>query len=185
MPDQSFETRVRLLHGDGRGYWSVERVFVLGPHHTLGDLAIAIESEFDRDEQETHWHMFELKRPRTPSVSILGAWDEEGQRLIREGWDFLDYLRKDLLERNPQLTEYVRQEDERSPKRIRHLTDEFKVLDFVDPGVHFEYVFDMGASWTHDCFIPKRGVDKHPTPLEPLCISRIGDPPEQYEEEEQ
>jgi hypothetical protein len=139
----TFEVRVRLQHGDARGEWPViERVFVVGPQHTLLELALAIESEFDREEQD-HWHSFRLK-----DILVLGAWDSS---------------------------------DEMPSLLTNPITADVKVSEFVEPGTHFEYVFDMGASWTHDCFIPKRSLGKHPTPLKPLCISRDGQTVPQYE----
>jgi hypothetical protein len=117
--------RVELLHGGGLEMDPPPgRVMLVGPRHTFGDLAEAIDAAFARWDL-SHLHLFEL--PDGRSVGEAGD-DDWGLETVDES--------------------------------------ALRVAETLSEGDVFEYVFDLGDSWTHRCAVESKAVD----PLEAYGI---------------
>ena len=133
--------RVALVSGRGAGFDPPPgRVFLVGPSHTFGEFADAINLHFARWDL-SHLHAFRLADGREigfPDPDSPNTLDQE--RII--------------------------------------------VASTVDKEDEFEFVFDFGDDWTHQCRVEEVGID--PTevfgaePELPVPIRGWGSIPDQY-----
>lgn len=133
--------RVTLVSGRGADFDSPPgRVFLVGPSHTFGELADAINLHFARWDL-SHLHDFRLADGRE-----IGFPDPD------------------------------------SPDTIDQ--ERIIVASTLDKGDEFEFVFDFGDDWTHQCRVDEVGID--PTeifgaePGSPVPIWGWGSIPDQY-----
>ena len=133
--------RVELVSGGGADFDpGPGRVFLVGPSHTFGNLANAINLHFARWDL-SHLHEFRLEDGRE-----IGFPDPEAP-------DTLDQER-------------------------------IKVASAVRKGDEFEFVFDFGDHWAHQCRVEDVGVDPKElygeSPKLPVPIWGWGSIPDQY-----
>lgn len=133
--------RVELVSGRGADFDPPPgRVFLVGPGHTFGDLADAINLHFARWDL-SHLHDFRLADGRE-----IGFPDPDSPDTIDQG-------------------------------RIT-------VASALDKAAKFEYVFDFGDDWTHQCRIEDVGIDPEEMfgvePELPVPIWGWGSIPDQY-----
>ncbi len=141
MPKDWLTIRVRLLGGGG-----IEcdpppgRIMLVGPRHSFGHLAEAIDAAFARWDL-SHLHMFELA---------------DGRRMGQPDPNWDDQISDEAA----------------------HL-----VTSTVGPGDRFEYVFDLGDDWRHECEVlePADPLEAYGVvPRDPVPIWGWGWIPDQY-----
>jgi hypothetical protein len=133
--------RIEVIGGRGADFdQGPGRVFLVGPGHTFGELANAINVHFARWDL-SHLHEFRLGDGREigfPDPEAPGTLDQE---LIR-------------------------------------------VASALQKGDEFEFVFDFGDHWAHQCRVEEVGVDPDELygvfPASPVPIWGWGSIPDQY-----
>ncbi len=121
---------VELLGGRGEELWPWPgRIFAVGPSHTFGDLANAVNDAFARWDR-AHVSMFTLPDGRVVT-------DEE------TGTELTGSMAGPIVAPIVAPIDMVLA----------------KVAQTLDPGAEFQFTFDLGDEWTHRCMVGKEKVD--------------------------
>lgn len=133
--------RVELVSGGGADFGpGPGRVFLVGPSHTFGELANAINLHFARWDL-SHLHEFKLGDGRE-----IGFLDPEAPNTLDQ--------------------------------------ERIKVASALGKGDEFEFVFDFGDDWAHQCRVEEVGVNPKDlygeSPKLPVPIWGWGSIPDQY-----